>query len=50
MIRLTLRIPAEMHEQLRRAADEEKRSLNAEILWLLGAALSARSRSTEEHS
>jgi hypothetical protein len=41
-VKTQLRIPAEMHEAIKRLADEELRSLNAQILTLLREALSRR--------
>jgi hypothetical protein len=41
-VKTQLRIPAEMHETIRRLADQELRSLNAQILILLREALSRR--------
>ena len=36
MIRqISLRLPSELHEKLKAAADENRRSLHAEILWRL---------------
>ena len=41
-IKTQLRIPTEMHEAIKRLADQELRSLNAQILILLREALSRR--------
>ena len=38
----TLRLPVELHARLKQLADEERRSLHAEILVLLDEALEAR--------
>ena len=32
---ISLRLPEELHEQLKRAAERNHRSLHAEILWRL---------------
>ena len=34
MKNLNLRIPDELHERFKEAAEHDRRSLNAEILWL----------------
>jgi hypothetical protein len=39
MIRFTLRLPAELHARLKKAAERDRRSIHAEILWLLEGAL-----------
>ncbi len=39
MIKITLRIPEELHAQLTAQADTDRRSLNSEILHLLEVAL-----------
>jgi hypothetical protein len=41
MKQLNLRIPDEIYELLKRQATKDRRSLNAEILWLIGQALSS---------
>jgi hypothetical protein len=41
-VSINLRIPAELHAQLKQEADADRRSLNAEILWLLSEALTAK--------
>ncbi|MFE2972974.1 Arc family DNA-binding protein [Streptomyces sp. NPDC059340] len=41
MIRFSLRIPADLHEQVTARAAADRRSLNSEILHLLEAALAA---------
>ncbi|MFE2970843.1 Arc family DNA-binding protein [Streptomyces sp. NPDC059340] len=41
MIRFSLRIPADLHEQVTAQAAADRRSLNSEILHLLEAALTA---------
>jgi hypothetical protein len=41
-VSINLRIPAELHAQLKQEADTDRRSLNAEILWLLAEALVAK--------
>lgn len=40
--KLTIRIPEELHQALVEAAKQDSRSLNAEILVLLRAALASR--------
>ena len=42
MVKLTIRIPPDVHEQLVSAAAADERSLNGEILWLLRKAIEAR--------
>jgi hypothetical protein len=42
MPKLNLRLPDDLHAALKAAADEDQRSLNGEILWLLRAALAQR--------
>lgn len=32
---ITLRLPADLHERLKQAAERNRRSLHAEILWRL---------------
>ncbi|MFJ7065421.1 Arc family DNA-binding protein [Streptomyces sp. NPDC101115] len=39
MIKLTLRVPDDLHERLTSQADTDRRSLNSEILYLLEVAL-----------
>ncbi|MFD8763754.1 Arc family DNA-binding protein, partial [Streptomyces mirabilis] len=41
MIRFSLRIPADLHEQVTARAAADRRSLNSEILHLLDVALTA---------
>jgi hypothetical protein len=41
MKQLNLRIPDKTYELLKRQAVDDRRSLNAEILWLLDRALSS---------
>ncbi|MFF2460842.1 Arc family DNA-binding protein [Streptomyces mirabilis] len=41
MIRFSLRIPADLHEQVTAQAAADRRSLNSEILHLLEVALTA---------
>jgi hypothetical protein len=45
-VSINLRIPAEFHAQLKQEADTDRRSLNAEILWLLAEALTAKEGSS----
>jgi predicted HicB family RNase H-like nuclease len=40
--KLTIRIPDELHEELVKAAKQDSRSLNAEIIVLLRASLASR--------
>jgi predicted HicB family RNase H-like nuclease len=42
MAELTVRIPDDLHAQVREAAQEDRRSVNAEILWLIEQGLAAR--------
>ena len=42
MIRLTIRLPDDLHASLDAAAREDRRTLNSEMLWLLARALEAR--------
>ncbi|GAA2140054.1 Arc family DNA-binding protein [Streptomyces synnematoformans] len=37
--RVTLRLPAELHEALKSAAEKDRRSINAEIVYLLERSL-----------
>lgn len=39
---MNLRLPSELHEALKRAASEDDRSLNSQIIHLLRRALDAR--------
>ena len=43
--KFALRLPAELYEQVQKAADQDTRSINAEIIVLLREALAARSAS-----
>jgi hypothetical protein len=47
-VKTQLRLPAEMHAEIKRLADEDVRSLNAEIVVLLREALLARKGSKGE--
>jgi len=47
-IQATLRLPRELHTRLKTMADEDRRSLHAEILVLLEEAIAAREQ-REEH-
>jgi predicted HicB family RNase H-like nuclease len=38
-IRLTVRLPRELHEHIRALADEDRRSLNSELIMLLELAV-----------
>jgi predicted HicB family RNase H-like nuclease len=42
--KVTLRLPAELHEQLVAAAKSDQRSLNAQIVWMLQRSLEAANR------
>jgi Arc-like DNA binding domain len=42
MATLTVRIPDEMHERVKRAADEDVRSVNEEIAWFIKTGLDGR--------
>ena len=42
IIQAALRLPSELHARLKQLADEDRRSLHAEILVLLDEALEAR--------
>jgi hypothetical protein len=41
MKRISLRLPEELHEQLKASAEHNLRSLHAEILWRINAEASA---------
>jgi hypothetical protein len=42
MAQFTIRIPDELHDRIKQAAEEDRRSRNGEIEWLLDTALSRR--------
>lgn len=42
MATFTIRIPDEMRDRIKAAADEDRRSMNGEIEWLLGNSLDRR--------
>ena len=42
MANLSIRIPDDIHQQAKAAAEADRRSLNQEIIWLLEAGLQAR--------
>jgi predicted transcriptional regulator len=44
MVRMTLRLPPELHERLGRAADRDHRSRHAEVLAFIEQGLAAASR------
>ena len=41
-VKITIRVPDEVHQALRDAAGDDSRSLNGEIVYLLKCALAAR--------
>jgi hypothetical protein len=43
-IGINLRLPEELHANLRALAESDRRSLNAEIVWLLEEALSKKEK------
>lgn len=48
IVQATLRLPEELHTRLKQLADDERRSLHAEILVLLDEALEARAEAEAE--
>lgn len=50
MAQFTIRIPDEMRDRIKAAADADKRSMNAEIEWLLESALASRHETSTEGS
>lgn len=42
MATFTIRIPDEMRDRIKAAADEDRRSMNGEIEWLLESSLAGR--------
>lgn len=48
--KLTLRLPKDLHDRLIRAANEDTRSLNGEVIALLRAALAQRDRQSPPSS
>lgn len=42
MATFTIRIPDEMRDRIKAAADEDRRSMNGEIEWLLESSLASR--------
>lgn len=42
MKQVNLRLPDDLHARVKQAAQQDRRSLNGEILWLLDRALDAR--------
>ena len=42
MPEMHLRLPDDLHAALKAAAEQDERSMNGEILWLLRSALAAR--------
>lgn len=42
--KITIRIPAELHEKLIKAAEQDTRSLNGEIIALLREAIAGRAK------
>jgi hypothetical protein len=47
---LTVRFPPEMLDALRDLASRQQRSLNGEIIWLLGVALEAEAKRASERN
>jgi len=45
---VNVRIPDELHARIQQAAEHDRRSLNAEILWLTERGLDADHETTEE--
>ena len=46
MKQLNLRLPDDLHAEVAAAAEQDERSINGEIIWLLKAALRARMETT----
>jgi hypothetical protein len=40
MVSYTLRIPDELYQQIKQAAERDQRSIQGQILWLVGQGLS----------
>jgi len=49
MTRVTVRLPRKLLEALRKLAKEDGRSVNAEVVWLMAAAIRA-AREEEVHA
>lgn len=47
MAQFTIRIPDEMRDRIKAAADEDRRSMNGEIEWLLADSLSRRENGSD---
>jgi hypothetical protein len=43
-VKLTVRIPRDMHERIKALASEDRRSLNSELIWLLESAVEIEER------
>ena len=50
IIQATLRLPGALHTRLKQLADEDRRSLHAEILVLLDEALEAREEAEQSRA
>lgn len=48
-VNLNVRMPADLHDRLKRRAGQDMRSLNLEVLWLLGLALDKLEESGEQN-
>jgi hypothetical protein len=49
MATLTLRLTDELHKRLRRAANEDHRSINAELEWMIESMLDFRAVGQRSH-
>jgi predicted HicB family RNase H-like nuclease len=49
MKNVNVRIPDELHARIKNAADTDRRSLNAEILWLIEQGLERQPDSSSGH-
>lgn len=48
MAQFTIRIPDDLHDRIKTAADEDRRSMNGEIEWLLADSLNHRETAIEK--
>ncbi len=48
--RTTIRLPEGLHNRVRRLADRQRRSVHAELLWLIERGLEAEEKTQEERS